>query len=76
MEMSIPTGDESEEFAAAEFNSPFKVFSLVMELRDANSVRSETIITQRPLAIYVPSEGNELWRTGRKEYVRKAKLTM
>ena len=46
-----------------------------MELRNAiyNS-SSEQIIIQKPLAIYVPSESMELWRTGRKEYKMQAKI--
>ena len=75
MGVSIPRSDESEDLAGAEFNSPFEEFSLVMELRNANTVRGTNVITQRPIAIYVPSERNELWRTGRKEYVLKSKLT-
>lgn len=73
MGRTIPADDESDEFTGAEFNSPFEEFSLVTELRDANKVRDKVVITQRPLAIYVPAKRNELWRTGREEYVMKAK---
>jgi hypothetical protein len=63
-------------FIQAEFNSPFEEFSLLMELR-----RSEVgpaairIRTQRPLAIYVPSERLQLWQTGRSEDKIRAKVT-
>jgi hypothetical protein len=63
-------------FINAEFNSPFEEFSLLMELR-----RSEVgpaairIRTQRPLAIYVPSERLQLWQTGRSEDKIRAKVT-
>ena len=68
MGQDIPGEAETDEFAGAEFNSPFEEFSLVMELRDTRFESPGTIITQRPLAIYVPSERVELWQTGRKEY--------
>ncbi len=68
MGQDIPGDSETDEFAGAEFNSPFEEFSLVMELRDTRFESPGTIITQRPLAIYVPSETVELWQTGRKEY--------
>ncbi len=68
MGQDIPGATEADEFRGAEFNSPFEEFSLVMELRAARLESPGTIITQRPLAIYVPSEKLELWRTGRKEY--------
>ncbi|UCF96449.1 MAG: hypothetical protein JSV89_14875 [Spirochaetaceae bacterium] len=71
MGQDIPGDDGTDEFAGAEFNSPFEEFSLVMELRNARFESPGTIITQRPLAIYVPSERVELWRTGRKEYKMK-----
>lgn len=71
MGQDIPGDHDTDEFAGAEFNSPFEEFSLVMELRNARCESPGTIITQRPLAIYVPSERVELWRTGRKEYKMK-----
>lgn len=63
-------------FIHAEFNSPFEEFSLLMELR-----RGETgpagirIRTQRPMAIYVPSERMQDWQTGRSEDKIRAKVT-
>jgi hypothetical protein len=52
-----------EKFAHAEFNSPYEEFSLVMELRERKLQGS--ILTHRPLAIYMPPERLELWQTGR-----------
>ena len=75
MGTNILADDESEEFVGAEFNSPFEEFSLVMELRDTNTDRGKVVITQLPLAIYVPAVRNELWRTGREEYVMISKQT-
>jgi len=55
-------------FINAEFNSPFEEFSLLMELRAGeNGPAGIRIRTQRPLAIYVPSERLQLWQTGRSE---------
>jgi hypothetical protein len=55
-------------FINAEFNSPFEEFSLLMELRAGESGPAGIRIrTQRPLAIYVPSERLQLWQTGRSE---------
>jgi hypothetical protein len=68
MGQDIPGAAQTNEFAGAEFNSPFEEFSLVMELRQTRFESPGTIITQRPLAVYVPSERVELWQTGRKEY--------
>jgi len=50
----------------AEFNTPFEEFSLVEELREAaHGPRELRILTQKPLAIYVPPERMQLWQTGR-----------
>jgi hypothetical protein len=68
MGQDIPGAAEFEELNYAEFNSPFEEFSLLMELRDSKYESPGRIITQKPLAIYVPSERVELWRIGRKEY--------
>lgn len=68
MGQDIPGDERTDEFVGVEFNSPFEEFSRLMELRDTRFESPGTIITQRPLAIYVPSERLELWRTGRKEY--------
>ena len=50
-------------FIEAEFNSPYEEFSLLMELR--KRARAGTILTHKPLAIYVPAKRLELWQTGR-----------
>ena len=56
-------------FIHAEFNSPFEEFALLMELRDGNhGPRGIRFRTQKPLAIYVPSERLQLWQTGRSEH--------
>lgn len=52
-----------EKFSHAEFNSPYEEFSLVMELRERKL--AGRVLTHRPLAIYMPPERLELWRTGR-----------
>ncbi|MBI5387796.1 MAG: hypothetical protein HZA90_24300 [Verrucomicrobia bacterium] len=62
-------------FINAEFNSPFEEFSLLMELREgAHGPPGIRIRTQKPLAIYVPSERLQLWQTGRSESKIAAKL--
>ncbi len=62
-------------FIHAEFNSPFEEFSLLMELRRGevgpNAIR---IHTQRPLAIYVPSERMQDWQISRSEDKIRAKV--
>ncbi len=71
----IPDRDEeSESLIGAKFNSPFEEFSLVIEMRDSKYESGGSIITQKPLAIYVPSEHVELWRSGRKEYIMRDKI--
>ena len=70
----IPHDEEYDKFAGAEFNSPFEEFSLVMEVRNSKYESPGMIITQKPLAIYVPSEKVELWRTGRKDYLMQGKI--
>jgi len=65
----IPGSRENDEFDDARFNSPFEEFGLVMELRDSmykNSKKPHVI--HKPLAIYVPSEKNDLDRMGRRKY--------
>jgi len=74
MGQDIPGAGESDELSGAEFNSPFEEFSLLMELRDSKYESNGRIVTQKPLAIYVPSEKVELWRTGRKESRMRVKL--
>jgi len=62
-------------FINAEFNSPFEEFSLLMELRAGQTGPSGIHIhTQKPLAIYVPSERLQLWQTGRSESKIAAKV--
>ncbi len=61
-------------FINAEFNSPFEEFSLVMELRAGGAAPKLNIKTQKPLAIFVPSQRLQLWQTGRSESRIAAKL--
>ncbi|MEI7729419.1 MAG: hypothetical protein WCO56_07590 [Verrucomicrobiota bacterium] len=62
-------------FIHAEFNSPFEEFSLLMELRKGEYGPPDIRIrTQKPLAIYVPSERLQFWQTGRSEDKMAAKL--
>jgi hypothetical protein len=57
------------------YNSPFEEFALLMELRAGqNGPPGIRIPTQKPLAIYVPSERLQLWQTGRSESKIAAKL--
>jgi hypothetical protein len=52
-----------QKFSAAEFNSPWEEFSLLMDLRERKV--TGRVMTHRPLAIYMPPERLELWQTGR-----------
>jgi hypothetical protein len=62
-------------FINAEFNSPFEEFSLLMELRRGEVGPADIRVrTQRPLAIYVPTERLQLWQTGRSEDKIRAKV--
>ena len=62
-------------FMNAEFNSPFEEFSLLTELRAGQGGPPDIHLrTQKPLAIYVPSERLQLWQTGRSESRIAAKL--
>jgi len=62
-------------FVNAEFNSPFEEFALLMELRAGpNGLPGLRIRTQKPLAIFVPSERLQLWQTGRSKSRIAAKL--
>lgn len=62
-------------FIHAEFNSPFEEFSLLMEMRRGEAgPRAIRIRTQKPLAIYVPSERLQHWQTGRSEDKIRAKI--
>ncbi len=50
----------------AEFNTPFEEFNLVEELRAGQYGPPDLqILTQKPLAIYVPPEKMQLWQSGR-----------
>ena len=63
-------------FLHAEFNSPFEEFALLMELRRGEAGPAAIRIrTQRPLAIFVPTERLELWQTGRSEEKIRTKVT-
>ena len=54
---------------AAEFNSPWEEFALVMEMRQSQyGPRELRIRTQEPLGIYVPPETMQMWQTGRSRY--------
>ena len=55
-----------QEFCDAEFNSPWEEFSLVMEMREGlYGPRDMKVLTQRPLAIYVPPDRMQPWQSGR-----------
>ncbi len=74
MGQNVPIHDFDDELASAEFNSPFEEFALVQELRAKMLHTPEVVCVQTPLAIYVPHEHKELWRTGRTEYKMRAKI--
>jgi hypothetical protein len=74
MGQDIPGSEASEDLMSAEFNSPFEEFSLVMELKSIKPESSSRVLTQKPLAIYVPGERFEPWRMGRKEHKMRKKL--
>jgi hypothetical protein len=74
MGQDIPGAEDCDSLMTADFNSPFEEFALVMELGNAVNNFSTRIVLQKPLAIYVPSESVELWRTGRKEYKMQLKI--
>jgi hypothetical protein len=62
-------------FIHAEFNSPFEEFSLLMELRKGEAgPPGIRLRTQKPLAIYMPSDRLQLWQTGRSEDKIRAKV--
>ncbi len=71
MGQDIPDTNKDEKFMNEEFNSPFEEFSMVMELRNTKYESEGKIITHKPLAIYVPSEKDELWKLGRSQYMMK-----
>jgi hypothetical protein len=74
MGQEIPGLESMDSMDGAEFNSPFEEFSLVMELRSARNKASENLVTQKPLAIYVPAQRLEMERMGRLEYKLQPKV--
>lgn len=52
-------------FIEAEFNTPYEEFSLLTEMRQR--AKKGTILTHKPLAIFVPAKRMELWQTGRSQ---------
>jgi len=63
---TFPEDFPAEIIANARFNSPMEEFGLVMELRrGAHGHDHARVLTQRPLAIYVPPEEFESWQLGR-----------
>ncbi len=66
---SFPDDVSHEDIAAARFNSPMEEFGLLMELRAAkiNERSGGRMLTQEPLAIYVPPQEFDLWRLGRSQ---------
>ena len=74
MGQEVPGAERWQELGNAEFNSPFEEFSLVMELKHTKNETPGNVITQKPLAIYVPVKRIELERTGRIKYKLQSKL--
>jgi hypothetical protein len=60
--------DLLEEALAWEFNGPFEEFSLVEQMRHDTQAQQFAFATQVPLAIYIPPERTQAWRTGRTEW--------
>ena len=73
MGQDIPGETQVEDLAGAEFNSPFEEFSLAMELRNARHGSPARLLTQKPLAIYVPAGHAGLASLGRRAYKIEAK---
>ncbi len=66
VDSSFPERMPPEVLAEARFNSPLEEFGLVKELRGAGAgTPPARLLTQRPLAIYAPSEEFDLWQLGR-----------
>jgi hypothetical protein len=74
MGQDVPGAEHADYLGTAEFNSPFEEFSLVMELRNTKYESKGSIITQKPLAIFVPQERLELWQVGRRKYKMQSKI--
>ncbi|MFC1501080.1 hypothetical protein ACFL58_01355 [Elusimicrobiota bacterium] len=70
----VPGARQDQGLMNADFNSPFEEFYLVQELIDTIKASSVDINIQKPLAIYVPKEPAELWKTGRKKYKMQLKI--
>lgn len=65
-----PGEDLSGILSSLKFNSPFEEFSLVSELREAGGRQPRgTVMTHRPLAIYVPAEKITMESSGRREHL-------
>jgi hypothetical protein len=67
----ISEEEDGKDLSTAEFLSPFEEFALVMELRNSRFGELDKIVTQKPLAIYVPAERAELWQIERKDHKMK-----
>lgn len=63
----VPGKRDYESLLHAEFNSPFEEMGLLKDLRDDLKNNQDHMLTQNPLAIYVPSERYQLWQTGRRK---------
>ncbi|TFH17187.1 MAG: hypothetical protein E4H02_03565 [Lentisphaerales bacterium] len=75
MGQDVPGEQDSDDPVAAEFNSPYEEFALVMEMRNAwRESGTSRISTHKPLAIYVPADIVQLDRTGRREHKMVAKI--
>ncbi len=68
MGQDIPGETEVSSIEGAKFNSPFEEFGLVMELRESVLGHGKSVLTHKPLAIYVPRKFVESERIGRKSY--------
>lgn len=68
MGQDIPGETAVCELASAKFNSPFQEFGLVKELRQRRCQGQRSLLTHKPLAIYVPRKFVEPERMGRKSY--------
>lgn len=71
MGQDVPGMFEDLNLFHVEFNSPFEEFAYVMELREATLRNRYRILTQRPLAIYMPAGHVALARLGRNAYKMK-----
>ena len=74
MGQDIPGADDTAHLMNANFNSPFEEFALMMELKRTRYESPGIVLTQKPMAIYVPSERKDLWKTGRKQWMMETKV--